>query len=169
MKKDIRILNNAGLEHFKQIDNYVDMNALLDRFVKFIDVSNSSVQTYANGIRRFLRFLSDKGIAKPNRESVQMYKQELLSRKCKPSTVALYLSSIRRFFSWLESETLYSNITAGVKAPKLDKGHKRDALSALQLQGIIGSMQRETLEEKRNFAIFTLIASCGLRTMIANG
>ena len=161
MNKDSNISIKAELVHCKQ----ADMNELLNRFAKFLDVSSSSVHTYKFCIRRFLQFLNENGITNPNRENVLTYKKELISKNFKSSTVALYLSSIRRFFTWLESENLYSNITAGIKSPKQDKGHRRDAFSALQLQSIIGAMKHETLQGKRDYAIFCLIASCGLRTV----
>lgn len=144
---------------------HIDMNNLLDRFTVFLDVSHSSVHTYSFGVRRFIQFLNEYSINMPTRETVLMYKKALAERNCKPSTVALYLSALRRFFAWLESEGLYPNITAGVKSPKQDTGHKKDALSSTQLKSIMQGINRETLEGKRNYAIFALIAACGLRTV----
>lgn len=77
----------------------------------------------------------------------------------------MYLSALRRFFEWLESEHLYSNITAGIKSPKQDIGHKRDALSAPQLKASLQGIDRSTLEGKRNYAIFALVSTTGLRTI----
>ena len=80
------------------------------------------------------------------------------------NTTALYLSSLRRFFAWCESENLYGNITLGVKSPRIDTGHKKDAFSAKQIQGILGKMSRDSLKGKRDYAIFTLAVATGLRT-----
>lgn len=131
----------------------------------FLDVSQSSVHTYSFGVRRFIEFLNEQSINMPTRETVLMYKKALTEKHCKPSTIALYLSALRRFFAWLESEGMYPNITAGVKSPKQDTGHKKDAFSAVQLQSIMQSMNRRTLQGKRDYAMFTLIAACGLRTV----
>ena len=87
---------------------------LISHFFEYLDVSAQSVQTYRKGIRQFMSYLHSENISKPTRETVIAYKKELTAKGLKPSTVALYLSSIRRFFSWCESESLYPNITNGI-------------------------------------------------------
>ena len=150
---------NAGIYQCKpKFDN------MLNRFVQYLDVSPLSVRSYISGVKRFMFYLSEKGITAPTRETVLDYKKELLE-KYSANSVSLYLSSIRRFFAWAESEGLYLNIARDVKSPKLTHGHKRDALSADELKGIIGGIERERVEGKRNYAIFCLIAACGLRTV----
>lgn len=139
---------------------------LADRFVEYLDVSELSVKSYKSGVRKFLTFLHCNGIITPTRDTVLMYKKELIS-KYSANTTALYLSSIRRFFSWCESEGLYPNITNGIKSPKISHEHKRDAFSAVELKGIIAGIERNSLEGLRNYALFCLIASCGLRTVEA--
>ena len=147
----------------KQQDNLTD---LADRFVEYLDVSDLSVKSYKSGVRKFLEFLHCNCVTNPTRDTVIMYKKELMS-KYSANTTALYLSSIRRFFSWCESEGLYANITNGIKSPKISHEHKRDAFSAVELKGIIAGIERNSLEGKRNYALFTLIATCGLRTIEA--
>ena len=93
-----------------------------------------------------------------------MFKRKLQLNGAKSSTVALYLSAIRRFFSWTESEGLYPNITAGVKSPKQDKGHKKDALSGGQIKSCLEGIDRATVQGKRDYAMFLLMSVCGLRT-----
>ena len=83
----------------------------------------------------------------------------------KPATVALYLSAVRRFFSWAESLNIYPNITLGVKAPKIDKGHKKDFFSGEQIKQILHGISRANIEGLRNYAIFALMINCGLRTV----
>ena len=157
---DSRLVAKAELVKYQQ----AEFSGLLDRFVKFVEVSSASVHTYTFGVNRFLKYLSDNRIVQPTRETVLMYKKALAEKHCKPATIALYLSAVRRFFTWLESEGLYPNITAGVKSPKQSTGHKKDAFSSSQLKSIMQGFNRETLEGKRNYAIFALIAACGLRT-----
>ena len=138
-------------------------NDLLTRYVEFLDVMPSSVRAYISGVKRFLRYLSENGIAQPTRDTVIAYKKAL-SKSYSANTGALSLSALRRFFSWLESEGLYSDITRGVKSPRIDKGHKKDAFSAVQLRKILADMDRATLKGKRDYAIFALVSATGLRT-----
>ena len=136
---------------------------MLNRFVQFVDVSALSLKGYNSGIRKFLAYLSENGITSPAREDVLNYKKALCE-KYAANSVALWMSALRRFFSWCESEGLYSDITRGIKSPKISHEHKRDAFSAEELKTIIAGISHKTLEDKRNFAMFTLITACGLRT-----
>ena len=111
-----------------------------------------------------MNFLHANGITQPTCETVILYKQTLTVRYS-ANSVALYLSALRRFFAWTETAGLYPNVMSGVKSPKISHEHKRDAFSAVELKRIISSMSRDSLEAKRNNAIFALISSCGLRTI----
>lgn len=138
---------------------------LVKSFVDFIDVAPLTVKSYKAGITRLIYFLREKDITQPQREDIMNFKHFLQSCGCKPATIAAYLSAIRRFFDWTESKGLYPNITRGIKAPKLDKGHKRDFLPAEGLQAMMNGINRSTLEGKRNFAILALMTTGGLRTV----
>ena len=139
---------------------------LADKFINYLDISEISVKSYVSGIKKFLAFLSDNGIITPTRDTIIEFKKTL-SEKYTAKTTACYLSSVKRFFSWLDAEGLFKDIAKGVKAPKLSHEHKRDAFSAEELGKIISGLDRSTLEDKRNYAIFTLISATGLRTIEA--
>lgn len=171
LKKGEKAMENIALSSAVTLDKYnsntfnsVTLEQLSNRFVQYLDVSEQSVKSYSVGVRKFLSFLQRNSIAQPTRDTVISYKREI-SAKYAASTVALYLSSIRRFFAWCELEGLYVDITRGVKSPKQTHEHKRDAFTGDELKKILSSMSRETLEDKRNYAMFALIAACGLRTV----
>ena len=146
-------------------ETVITSQTVITSFVQFLDVAPLTVKTYKAGISRLIDFLQCKGITHPQREDIQNFKHSLSDCGCKPATVAAYLSALRRFFDWTESEGLYPNITRGIKAPKLDKGHKRDFLPAQGLQAMMKSVDRSTLEGKRNYAILAVMATGGLRTV----
>lgn len=139
--------------------------SVLNKFFSYLDISAVSVHSYISGIKQFVKYLNEQDIKIPNRDNVLMFKRELITKGRKPSTVALYLSAIRRFFEWCESEGLYSNITRGVKAPRPERGHKRDALSGAQIRECLQCFNRETEQGKRDYAVFLLMSTCGLRTI----
>lgn len=141
----------------------LNLEDMVKRFTQFVDVSEASIRSYKHGVKSFLRYLSNNGINNPTRETVLQYKKELTQSKS-ANTIALYLSSLHRFFAWCESEGLYPNITAGVKSPRIDTGHKKDAFSAQQLKKIISGIERKGIKGKRDYAIFALTAATGLRT-----
>ena len=143
-------------------DNNISISDMLNRFIQFVDVSKASVTAYISGVRAFMRYLHDNGITNPTQDNVLTFKKALTETKS-ASTVALYLSSLRRFFAWCQSEGLYEDISSGVKAPHVDTGHKKDCFTANQLKAIIGGIERNGLKGKRDYALFALVAATGLR------
>lgn len=140
------------------------LEGLLDRFISYLDVSQSSIKTYHAGVKNFLNFLADKEVTQPTRDTIVAYKKEVTARYS-ASTANLYMASVRKFFSWLSVEGLYTDITAGVKGVKVDTGHKRDCFTASQVKGIITGINRESLKGKRDYALFCLLSATGLRTV----
>lgn len=151
------IINSEIAQYNSKMDN------LLNRFVQYVDVSQVSVRSYISGIKAFLRYLSENNINTPTRETILIFKKSLMKTKS-ASTIALYLSALRRFFSWCETEGLYSDITRGIKSPHVDTGHKKDCFTAKQLKQIISGIERKDIKGKRDFALFCLISATGLRT-----
>ena len=138
---------------------------IIKSFLSFLDVNPLTVKSYKSGISYFMTFLQEKSIKSPVRDDIISFKKYLTDCGKSPATVALYLSALRRFFAWCEAERIYSNITTGIKAPKMDKGHKRDYLSGKQIAEVLDTTDRNTLEGKRNFAIMAVMSTCGLRTV----
>ena len=152
----------APQEIAPQISSPVDA---INRFFSFLDVSPKTADTYRKALKQFISFLNGRGTMHPQREDIIAFKKYLLSCGRKPATIALYLSAVRRFFSWCEAEGLYTDITRGIKTPKIDSGHKKDCFSARQVTDIMNGINRNTLEGMRNFAMFSLMVTCGLRTI----
>ena len=129
-----------------------DINTLLDSFTQYADVSQSSIRSYISGVRAFIHYLSQNNIRVPNRDTVLSYKKHLSKTKS-ASTIALYLSALRRFFAWCEA----------IKSPHIDSGHKKDCFTANQLKQIISGIERNGIKGKRDYALFCLISATGLR------
>lgn len=136
---------------------------VIQSFIDFLDVNPLTVKSYQSGIKYFMRYISEKGIKFPQRKDIISFKKYLIECGKSPATVASYLSSLRRFFAWTNSENIYPDISTGVKAPKQDKGHKRDYLSGSQLADVLETTDRNSLEGKRNFAVLAVMSTCGLR------
>ena len=91
MKIEERKMNVEIVKVNQNLDN------LLDRFVAYLDVSPASVRSYVSGIKRFLAFLSSKGITTPTRNTVITYKKTL-TEKYSANTCALSLSALKTLF-----------------------------------------------------------------------
>ena len=128
------------------------------------DLSPSSVRVYILGVEKFLQYLGENGITYPTSETVLCYKNDLAKSKS-DNTVALYISALHRFFSWCEREGIFADIARDVKSPHVEKYNRRDALSAEQIKHILSLFDISTLEGLRNYSMFLLMASTGLRTI----
>lgn len=160
------MMKNTAIMQSETLPNKNSIGELASRFVMYLDVSAVSVKSYKSGIKKFLTFLHENCINNPTRDTVILYKKTLCD-KYSASTVSLYLSSLRRFFTWCESENLYCDITRGVKSPRIDSGHKKDSFTANQLREIIGGINRNSLKGLRDYALMCLISATGLRTVEA--
>lgn len=145
--------------------NYNFGDYLLNDFFAFLDVSEKTRSTYQRSLRQLFKFFAENGRKNPCRDDLVNFKHSLENAGRKPATIGLYLASARRFFSWTEQKGIYPNIAEGIKAPKQERGHKRDFFGASQLKSILSDIDRNTLEGKRNFAIMTLMITGGLRTI----
>lgn len=136
----------------------------LDRFFMFIDVKAKSADTYKKATKQFMRYLAENGITEPTRETVISWR-EYLRAEHKPTTIQLYLTAVKLFFTWLEQEGLYKNIANKVKGVKIQKGHKKDSLTSNQSKEVLSDIDTTTAKGKRDFAIVALLLTTGLRTI----
>ena len=143
-----------------------ELNAnLLSDFFAFLDVSEKTAATYQRALKQLFKYFTAHGITHPAYDDIVDFKKSLENAGRKSSTIALYLAAARKFFTWTEQRGIYQNVATGIKTPKQDKGHKRDFLGATQLKEILSDMGHKTPQEKRDYAIFFLMAACGLRTI----
>ena len=142
----------------------LDASALVERFLLEADIARSTKETYRRALRQFFRWHESRNMQDLKRADIVAYKQAQLS-KMKSNTVGAYLSALKSFFKWLEAEKIYPNVAAGVKGTKVARGHRKDALTPSQVGYILESMRGESLQEKRDFAIFNLLVRTGLRTI----
>ena len=99
------------------------------------------------------------------REEILQYKEWLLNSERSNLTVGSYLTSVRKFFEWLETKRYYPNIAKGIKTPIRDKGFKKDVLTTNQIKELLVSVDLTDLKGKRDFAILNLLLRTGLRTI----
>ena len=152
--------NNAAI--IMAVDN---KEAIINNFLDFLDVSFNTATAYRKALKQLFNYFHNYGVVKPNRDNILAFKKEMERKGRKPATIALYLAAARRFFSWTEQSGIYSNITVGVKSPKLEHGHKKDYFAASQIKTVLSGINRNNLEGLRNYAIIALMTTGGLRTV----
>lgn len=137
---------------------------LIQRFIESHDVAPSSRTTYRNALVQFFMWFEKKKVPNPTRETILAYKEALDAKGLRPSTRAAYLVAVRKFFEWAEGHKLYPNIARGIKGAKRSiKSHQKDSLSIDQIKYLIDSIDKKTLQGKRDFALINLLFRTGLR------
>lgn len=144
--------------------NNVFSETLYNDWLKYVDASEETNTTYSRALKQFALFLMANGITEPTREDIYTYKSKLLETR-KPATVSLYLTVVKNFFSWLDQEGIYKDVAKHIKPVKVKRTYKKDPFTAGQIKVIVNNMSTETVEEKRNHAMFLLMSTTGLRTI----
>ena len=78
-------------------------------FVSGQDVKESSRKLYSRTLKLFFEWTEGKGkeIQDLTRTDILEYKDELFAKGLSSLSVASYLTSLRKFYEWAESEKLY--------------------------------------------------------------
>ena len=186
---------------------------LVADFLAYIDRSDKTEQTYLVNLKQFLCWMAFSGVTEPKREDIILYRDWLLSEHaaiqadskdgwkfrtgkdgkpvtiaCKPSTTALYIRSVKQFFSWAAVNGYYPDIARNIHTPKVSSDdHKKDAFTPAELLAIeesiartaktkteeakaakkdtAGRFERATEQGKRLYAMYLLAVNAGLRTI----
>ena len=158
MQNELTVLHNTQLVRAE------DLGELFSRWVRFIEGSEKTVETYTRQVRQFITYLQAHGITEPTKDDIRAYREELkISHK--PATVQGYIMALKQFFKWTEEEGLYPNIAKNVKGAKLDTEHKKDPLTPRQVKSLLSTIDRTTISGKRDYAILSLMITTGLRTI----
>ena len=134
-------------------------------FCEYLDVSPRTAEAYRRHIGYFMEWLQREGITHPQRADIVAYRDNLTATGHKPTTVAAYLAALKHFFKWLRWQRFYPDITENVKSPKLSTSHSKDFLTPPQVRKVLAGIDRETLQGKRDYAVFLLCLSTGLRVI----
>lgn len=137
-------------------------------YIKYLDTSEKTVQTYTRAIRQFFNYCRERNINQPQRADVLAFRDNLKATGHKATTVQSYITAVRLFFQWTATAGIYPDIAQHIKGQKLTRSHKKDALTSSQTKDVLGSIERDTLQGKRDFAMLALMATGGLRTIEVN-
>ena len=173
-QNEIAEINSHILENEAHaLTNAADVTpALIQAFLNDIDAKPQTKNTYRKQVKQFLLFLQANGITRPTRGDIVDYRETLENlttengqKRFKATTVQNYLIAVKRLFSWTDSRGLYPNVAAGVKGEKISRNHKKSALTGEQVVDILKNIKQNDVKGLRDYAIFLLTVSCGLRTI----
>ena len=129
--------------------------------------SPQSERSYRNAIKQAIKYFTANGlnILAVTDDDVLKWRDYLKDEKS-ASTVQMYLSALRLFFSFLRKEKIIAeNPCEGMKAGvKIDRSkHKRDYLSAARAQELIAAIPTDSEKGLRDKAICALMVTTGMR------
>ncbi len=155
----VELETNNNLIEIKQLTT-----STFEDFIKFIDAKPKTIETYKKAIKNFMLYLMENGITEPTRQDILAYRDNLFAKGNKATTIQNYITVVRLFFKWTYTSNIYPNIAEHIKGAKVDKTHKKDALTINQLKDTLTNIDQTTLKGLRDYTIILLAVSCGLRT-----
>jgi integrase/recombinase XerC len=131
------------------------------------DVKPRTRKVYQIGVEKFLNYCDDRGVRIPQETDLISFKEDLQSSGFAVNTINLHMTGTRLFFKSVSVKSGFSqlDIGEGVKGLKGTDEHLRDSFSLEQINVILGSIDRETLTGKRDYAIISCMVYLGLRTI----
>lgn len=162
-------MSNLIISKTQHIDNTnIDIDQLLDRFYKSIDVKDETIKTYKKGITNFLKWVNQEDIHTIDKEVMLSYKRYAIETY-KDTTATTYLSGVRNLFNFLE-ELGIPNVMRNIKGAKISREFRKQALTKEQVLKIKKNTQNQlaTLQDYRDYAMFNLLLHNGLRTIELN-
>ena len=150
---------------------------LFKRFIEYTDREPTTMKGYITCLRQFVKWMKESGITSPQRADILAYKEYLNTASfgrsgaetLKAGTKQQYLRAVKHFFKWTAAEGLYPNIADNIHGAKVRTDtHKKDALDREAVKVIADSIERDTEQGKRLYAMYLLCISCGLRTIEIN-
>lgn len=144
----------------------ISSSAVIDAFIKDRDVRTSSRETYRRTLKKYLDWMQAKNYehGTVTRAEILQYKDELLASGCSPLTVASYLTGVRQFYNWAETNRyILLNPTRGeIRLPKKRQVFEKEVLTEGERGQLNDYFKSQSL---RDFAIGNLVQRTGLRVI----
>ena len=129
--------------------------------------SANSCKTYHNATRRLVRYFADNGISQPTTSDFDSYINTLRAAGKSASTLRLYSTVGKMFFTYLEKQGIYRNVTSDAAPLKLRKSstHNKKALTDTQAKKLLSAVKGDNEIALRDRCIIALALQTGLRTV----
>ena len=162
MTNTLQTINNTA--DLEILENQQKWDLLMEAFLASLDVKDKTRDTYYWAMTQYFEWLqnTNRSIQFLSSADIIAYKTDLLRRMLTPLTVSVYLSAVRRFYSWAESSRLHTNIARDIKAPRMKKGFKKLHLNEAEITALLEHAKKRSL---RNYAMLNLLVRTGLRTI----
>lgn len=139
------------------------LETLLEEFIDSQDIAPASRATYRRNLRQYFTWITETGrsLQAVDLSDLISYKEQLLENLT-ALTVASYITTLRKFYAWVEAKKYYPNIARGLKAPRRRHQFKKQPLQIEDSRALLNYFESKAL---RDFAIVNLLLRTGLRTI----
>jgi len=143
------------------------ISEIIENFRDDQDVMPSTRAQYYTVVRLLFKWMEVTGLDWKTITLANLikYKDELFNNNCSDRTIRNYFVIIKKFFKWLNANGIYNNISEGIRIPVNKYEFRKKALTAQQAKQFLDSIDRETVIGKRDYALFVLLFTTGLRSI----
>ena len=138
------------------------LTQVIDFFASCQDRSSVTRDIYARTVTAFFHWVASTGrdVAALTAADIVAYKEGLFKEGKSSLTVASYINSVRRFYTWAESHKIYPNIAAEVHAPARRQEFRKQPLTVRKAAELLRYADGLNLRDR---AIINLMSRTGLR------
>ena len=147
--------------YYLQESNPTFTAELLKEYERQIDASPQTIKTYMACIKRFVAWLEERQINTVEYDTIVIYKNHL-GETMRAKAINTHLSAIKDLFKFIERKG-GRNVAKSVKKEKVSNDFVRDSLTTEQVQQILNSIDTDTEQGARAYAMFRLMVQTGLR------
>ena len=147
------------------VENFSDTS--IEGFIASRHCSENTARTYRNGIRQMLKYFAAQAITAPTTADVDNFINKLRADKKSDSTLRLYVTITKLFFSYLAKHGIYRDVAADCEPLRLDKSttHNKESLSDAQAKKLLAAVKGSDVKARRDKAIIALALCTGVRTI----
>ena len=153
------------IKNFLIKENHFTVNeTILNDFIRSLDASKETKETYLKGARKFIKWCESEGINEVLKEDLIKYKTYLKTNGYEASSISMYITALKKLYKYLESLGI-KNLASDLKGAKGSRNFKKDPLTIEQTKQLLKSIDRSTEEGLRNYALTYLLVATALRTI----
>ena len=138
--------------------------AQIEPFLDALDAkSPATTETHRRALRPFFEYATARGLSRFTRQDIKDYRDALQAKNLSAATIGSYMSSVRKFFAYLELSNLHDDVSKYVRSVQTDGTHKKKSFfSEDEVATLLQSIPTDDEKGKRNYAMIYLSVTTGL-------
>lgn len=143
-----------------------NLKNFIPAFIFKSNLKETSRKTYTSKLLNFAKWLRQNHIQFPTEIDLHTFHEYLQKNKRLSITSSNgYVTAMKAFFAWLNTENKYPDIALSLKGKHNLPGSKKESLNNQQIKQLLKSINRNSLDGKRDYALINFIIGTGLRSI----